>query len=263
MPDLTALQWVLASAAALMIGFSKTGVPGFGMLAVPVLAVAFGGRPSLGIMLPMLLLADLFAIAWYRRHARWDVLRSLAIWVVLGVTLGSGTLWLMSGATTGPDWPGAAIGVLVLAMLALHLWRRSRSGPACGTRTMGAHMAGLSAGFATTVSNAAGPITTLYLTSAGLDKDEFMGTSAWFYLVFNALKVPIYLMLAAVTVAPPLLTVQTLATDLALVPAIVAGAFVGKRVLPVLSQRIFEDIVIALAGAGALKLLWDFLGGLA
>jgi uncharacterized protein len=241
-----------------MIGFSKTAVPGFGMLSVPVLAMAFGGRGSLGTMLPMLIVADLFAIAWYRRHARWDLLLGLASWVFVGAGIGAATLWIMSQHPKGPDWPGFAIGWLVLVMLAFHIYRRRGDGGAAALKRMGNPVAGVSAGFATTVSNAAGPITTLYLSSAGLDKNEFMGTSAWFYFFFNLLKVPIYLIVGFFAAAPALITPTTLGINVAVAPGIVAGAILGRLVLPVISQKAFEDGVIGLAGLASLKLLWDF-----
>ena len=85
-------QWILGGTAALMIGVSKTGVPGIGILVVPLLASVFGGRPSVGIMLPMLILADCFAGVWYRRHAQWDKLVRLLPWVVAGMAIGAATL---------------------------------------------------------------------------------------------------------------------------------------------------------------------------
>ena len=39
-------------------------------------------------------------------------------------------------------------------------------------------------------ANAAGPVMTLYLSAAGIDKRRFVGTSAWFFLIVNLAKVP-------------------------------------------------------------------------
>ena len=72
-------QWILGGVAALFVGISKTGVPGAGILVVPLLAAVFGGRPTVGIMLPMLIFADCFAVAWYKRHAQWDKLAKLFV----------------------------------------------------------------------------------------------------------------------------------------------------------------------------------------
>jgi hypothetical protein len=53
------------------VGFSKTGIAGLGMLIVPLMANVFAGKASAGALLPMLLFGDVFAVAWYRRHAQW------------------------------------------------------------------------------------------------------------------------------------------------------------------------------------------------
>jgi uncharacterized membrane protein YfcA len=107
-------QWAIGAGAAAFIGVSKTGVPGVGILVVPMLAYAFGGRPSVGIMLPMLIFADCFAVAWYRRHAQWDKLIKLLPWVVAGMVLGSTALWIVGEINTSKDILGIIIGILVL-----------------------------------------------------------------------------------------------------------------------------------------------------
>jgi uncharacterized membrane protein YfcA len=78
--DLNTLQWVLLALSGLLIGMAKTGLSGFGMMVVPILANAFGGRPSVGLLLPILIFADVFAVSWYNRHADWKhVLRLIAL----------------------------------------------------------------------------------------------------------------------------------------------------------------------------------------
>ena len=47
---------------ALLLGMAKTGVHGAGLLSVPLLAIAFGGKISSGLMLPMLVIADVFGV---------------------------------------------------------------------------------------------------------------------------------------------------------------------------------------------------------
>ena len=40
------------------------------------------------------------------------------------------------------------------------------------------------------VANAAGPVMSLYLLTARLDKLKFLGTAPWFFLLVNLFKVP-------------------------------------------------------------------------
>ena len=51
-------QFAMIVAAALLVGFSKTGIGGVVMIVVPLLAAVFGGKASTGILLPMLIIGD-------------------------------------------------------------------------------------------------------------------------------------------------------------------------------------------------------------
>ena len=90
---LTPEQWIIGIIAALIVGFSKTGMPGVGILMVPLMAVVFGGRLSVGATLPLLIFGDVFAVLFYHQHARWDKLRELIPWVLLGIAAGTALLW--------------------------------------------------------------------------------------------------------------------------------------------------------------------------
>ena len=89
LPDLTPLQWTVAAVAAVSIGIAKTGVPGFGIFAVPLFALLVGDAVgSAGWLLPLLIVADLFAVAYHRRHAQVGRLVELIPWVLVGMVLG-------------------------------------------------------------------------------------------------------------------------------------------------------------------------------
>jgi uncharacterized membrane protein YfcA len=107
---------------------------------------------------------------------------------------------------------------------------------------------GLLAGFGTTVGNAAGPVMSIYLIARGLEKRQFMGTWAWFFFIVNTSKLPIYARLG-------MITSETLRFDVFIVPAAVVGALVGRRVFNLLPQRVFNPLVLTLAGVAAVRLL--------
>src|SRR5262245_46682017 len=90
MPDLLWWQWLLGAAAAFCVGVGKTGVPGLGILVVPMMVLAIGdARQSDGWLLPILCIADVFAVVWWRRHAEASRLFSLAPWVLMGMIGGA------------------------------------------------------------------------------------------------------------------------------------------------------------------------------
>ncbi len=254
---LTPAQWVFGIVAALVVGLSKTGLPGIGILVVPLMAFVFGGRLSVGATLPMLICGDVFAVLWYRQHARWDKLSELIPWVLVGIAAGTGLLWYTGVQGSQTDWLNVIIGVLVIAMLGLSLARMRWGDRLVPTTRAGVGGTGALAGFSTTASNAAGPIMSIYLTGMGLDKHQFMGTTAWYFFIFNLTKLPIYLVLSLVLPSKPMVSPDTLAFDLAVVPIIVLSAFAGKLLLPRISQNVFNLLVLVLAGAAAFKLILD------
>ena len=253
--DLELWQWLLGMSAAFLVGLSKTGVPGVGILVVPLLASTFDGRQSIGIMLPMLIAGDVFAVWWYHAHAQRDKLVGLLPWVVAGVGIGAGALWVMGEAKTHVDIMNIVIGWLVLVMLGLYFLQRfwgERLTPKSRIGTVGT---GISAGFATTVSNAAGPIMTIYLTAMKLPKEQFMGTIAWYFFIINVSKLPIYFILTALNPRKPIITGSSLLFNLAVLPMIVLGVFLGKWLLPRMSQKTFDTAILALAAVAAVKLV--------
>lgn len=251
----THLQWVIGLSAALFVGISKTGVPGIGILVVPLLAYGFGGRLSAGVMLPMLIVGDIFAVSWYRRHAQWDKLVYLLPWVVVGMGFGTWAL-LAIGKSRAADPTNLMIGILVLVMLALHLLKNRLGERFQPTSPIGVAGTGMAAGFSTTVSNAAGPVMQMYMAAHKLSKEVFMGTIAWYFLIINVSKFPIYVILTRIEPQKPIVTSESLMFNLAVCPAIILGVFIGKWMLPRMSQKKFESTVIVLAALGALNLIF-------
>lgn len=243
-------QWALAAVCAFLNGLAKTGIPGLGILPVVLMLwVIPDGRLSGGAVLPMLCLADLFAVRYYRHHARWDQIARLSPWVGVGLVAGSLTLWLMPAG----DLLDRLMGGLLLAMITLQGVRLYRGDPPIPHRWFLAAFFGIVAGFATTVANAAGPVMSLYLLSMGLAKDQFMGTGAWFFLIINLVKVPLFLI--PDQAGHGRITADTLLLDLWVAPLIVAGALVGRAVFARLKQQAFAWMVLILAGLGTIRLV--------
>jgi uncharacterized membrane protein YfcA len=237
--------YLLAIAAAVLVGLSKTGVPGVALLAILLMAQAFAGRETLsvGAILPVLLVGDVLAVTFYRRHAQWGKLVGLLPAVLAGMVPAVVLLGRLDDA-----YFKLILGTMILGLLGLELGRKwLRLGTARHHWGFTLVM-GLLAGFGTVLGNAAGPVMTIYLVGRGLDKQEFMGTWAWFFLIVNTLKVPIYGDLN-------MITAETLRLDLLLLPAVLGGALVGPRLFRVIPQRLFDALVLLLAAAAGVHLI--------
>lgn len=248
-------QLALGALAAFIVGFSKTGVPGTGIVMVPIMAAAFGGRLSVGATLPMLIFADCFAVAFYRAHAQWSHLKKLAPWVVLGIVAGTWFLKYLGEHPAAHDPLNPIIGTIVLLMLGLSLLRGKLGDRLHPTSTGGVVATGTLAGFTTMTSNAAGPIMQIYLASANMEKLHIMGTTAWYFFIFNLLKVPFLVYVSLDNPSKPLITAETLQFNLWMLPVLLAGALVGKWSLPHIPRKAFTNLILFLAFLGAVKLL--------
>ncbi len=246
--DLNAVGWLLVGLCAFLVGVSKTGLPGLGILIVPLMAMALPqhARESTGIMLGMLILGDVFAATYYRRIAEWKHVLRLLPSAFLGIVAGWGIMQFVTD-----DQLKRLIGLIVLGMLAVHVWRmRLRSEEeAVPAQWWFAATLGFVAGVTTMMANAAGPVMVVYLLAMRLPKLAFVGTSAWFFFAVNWLKVPFSAQLA-------LTTVDSAKLGLLMLPLIVAGSVAGIFVLHRLPQKVFNGLIQLLAAAAAIKLLF-------
>lgn len=245
MYDLSWLGWGLLLLCGFLVGMSKTGIPGIGILAVPVMASILPARASVGVVLPMLIFADLFAVAYYRRHAVWSHLVRIMPWAFAGIVLGYLTMDKIDD-----NHFSFLIGAIVLAMLIIQWIRTGRAEDDSSVPAFWwfAALMGLAAGFSTMVANAAGPIMALYLLAMHLPKKKFVGTRAWYFLIMNWVKVPFSANLG-------LINADSLRLNLLSAPAIAAGAFAGIVLLRYIPQKFFTAIVFVLAAAAAAVLI--------
>jgi uncharacterized protein len=234
--------------AVFLYGVSKTAMPVAGVLAGPLLAAALGATVASGLMVPLLVLGDLFALARYRQHADWGLIRRLVPGVLLGFVITAILFRVLPVAALG-----RIIGVLILASLALEVWRRRSEGADHRdlepmTSRAGIAFFGTLAGMTTMAANAGGTAMTLYLVKMRVSMLAFMGTSAWFFFVLNIIKVPIIGGLGFITR-------ETLVADLWLAPILVLGALAGVALFKRMNERVFTTVALALSGVAAIWLI--------
>ena len=242
--DLTTLQWVLLGVSGLLIGMAKTGLSGVGLMVVPILANAFGGRPSVGLLLPILIFADVFAVVWYNRHAQWKHILRLLPFAIIGILLATIVGKNISDATFNH-----LLAALVITGIVILIWRdlRSEKMKIPKSKWFAASL-GSVGGFATMIGNAAGPVMALYLLSMRLPKNIYIGTGAWFFFIINLSKVPLHIW------SWKTITAESFILDLFVIPAIAFGAFLGIWVVKLLPEKAFRIIVIATTLLSALLL---------
>ncbi|MCK5465712.1 MAG: sulfite exporter TauE/SafE family protein, partial [Bacteroidales bacterium] len=208
-----------------------------------LLASVFGGRPSVGLLLPILVFADVIAVSYYNRHAEWKYILRLLPWALIGVGAG-----VLIGQVISDIVFNRLLAVVVLTGIVLMIlqdMRKKASVPDYWWFAMGL---GLLGGFATMIGNAAGPIMALYLLSMRLPKNIYIGTGAWFFFIVNVFKVPFHVGIWKT------ITVQSLLFDVLMIPAIAIGALLGIWLVKFFPEKAYRIFIIATTLFSALLL---------
>jgi uncharacterized membrane protein YfcA len=273
LPDLSAASWTLVVVAALVVGFSKSALPGAGSVAAGMFALAMPAKESTAALLLLLILGDMTALWMYRREPDKRTLVRLIPSVIVGLVVGAVFLNFAGG-----DVVRRAIGVILIALVGVTVWRRRPRRKAGGAADGGdsgtgqdrepeaGHEAtsdapaepavgrigrlgyGALGGFTTMVANAGGPVMSMYFLAMRMPVMTFLGTSAWFFAIVNILKLPFSASLG-------LFTVPHLLMDLVLAPLVIIGSVVGRKIAPHVPQQVFDKAVLALTVISSLALL--------
>ncbi len=239
------LGWIALCIAALGIGITKSGFSGFSMVHVILFASVFGAMESTGIVLPMLIAGDVFAMLLYGKHANWTYVRRMFPPTMLGVVLGWLLMMVLDGRFYRPLIGAIILGLVILQII--RLWREDWLSDL--PHSVGfAWSMGCLVGLTTMLANAAGPIFGLYLLAIAVPKMEFVGTAAWFFLLLNLIKIPFSWGLG-------LIRLDTLALNVMLMPLIAIGLWIGTSLVKCIPQKLFDSLVLVFTGCASIRML--------
>jgi uncharacterized membrane protein YfcA len=237
--------WTVALLAAVLVGMGKGGMPVVGMLSVPVLALAISPVAAAGLLLPVYVVSDMFGLYAYRHAFDKRVLAIMIPGTTLGVVLGYYTASVVS-----EDWVTVLIGVIgVVFALNLLIRRRAVVEPRRAEVGPGIFW-GTITGFTSFVSHSGGPPYQVYTLPLGMQKAVFAGTSTIAFAYVNAIKLIPYYMLGQIN----LLSLEKAAL---LMPAAAAAVFAGVKLVKVLPEKLFFQLVTWALLAVSIKLIWD------
>jgi uncharacterized membrane protein YfcA len=225
-----------------------------GIVAVPLMAVALPADRTIGVLLPVLIVADVFSVNHHRGKQSNPHLKWMVTGAVIGIVLGTALLAYLryaQGRAVLEQTLNIMIGGLCLLFVALQVYRmtggrvpRLPQTPAAG------RSAGLLAGFVSTLMHGAGPVMSLYLLEQRLPKAALVGTAVMFIFVVNVLKLPTYLGLS-------LIDPQTLVQSLWCVPLVPLGTWAGLWMHRRISEQAFTIVMYSGAAAAAGHMLYQ------
>lgn len=236
------MSWLVAL-ACLLLGFNKAGVAGtLGPFVTVIMVLAMPANEAVGLLLPMLIAADSFALAAYWRKWETKLLWPLLAAAVIGIALGTFVI-----SNISEEALRRLIAVALLAFAVIYVRQRGVQIPQRHHRGW-AMAAGTTAGFASAVAHAGGPPIIVYLMGVGLEPKRFVATSVGLFAMINIIKVPGYLLAGLMDGD---LIVSTMWGWL-LIPV---GVLLGRLLVGRVNKVVFERITMVLLVAGALALL--------
>jgi uncharacterized membrane protein YfcA len=239
------LFYAVAVPAVILVGLAKGGFVGaLAMLGVPLMALVISPVQAAGIMLPILIAMDVFALWSYRGVYDLANLKIVIPAAIVGIFIG----WL-TAAYVSEGHVRLIVGIIAL-LFTLDYWIGWRAQEAAGTSAAKGGFWGAAAGFTSFVSHAGGPPLQMYLLPQKLQPRLFVGTCVIFFTTVNWIKVIPYAALGQ-------FDTTNLATSVVLAPLAPLSILTGAWLVKKLNMEVFYRLAYFAIFAISLKLIWD------
>ena len=239
--------WIVYFGCAILIGMSKSGIQNIGTLTVPLFAMLFGAKLSTGIVLILLIIADLLAVVYYRKKFIWAEVAKLLPLACVGLLVG-----LTLGVYIDDKVFKIIIGICILISITFMLLLSKASEAAQDkivSKRWYAPLFGWILGFSTMVGNAAGPALSVYMLSKRMDKLTFAATSAWFIFILNVVKVPLQIFVWNN------LSWNGLYLNALAIPFVLIGFYSGIKIISILPEKSFRAMIQLLVIVSSILLI--------
>jgi uncharacterized membrane protein YfcA len=241
---LSTTQWIAVFFAVFLLGLAKSGIKGIGIIIVVIMALVFGEKASTGVLLTLLISADILAVIYYNRHAQWHFIIKLMPWMVIGVLVG---VWM--GNDISEDLFKKMMAVIIIGSVILMFYFENKKSIAIPNNLWFSSSAGFLSGFSTMIGNLAGPISNIYFLAMRLPKNEFIGTAAWMFFIINVFKLPFHILVWKT------INKETLVLNSVMIPVLIIGFYLGVRIVKMISNINYRRFILIATAIGGLILL--------
>ncbi len=246
--ELNFLFFISVVPAIILYGIAKSGLGGsISLISVPLMTIVMPLNQALAVILPILIFSDIIAVYRFRKEFDSLILFIMVPFAAIGIIIGSFTFSYFS-----EDLLKLIVGIMGFLFAGHYfLFKKKKITPIKRNSLKGA-VCSMIAGFTSFSVHAGGTPTSIYLLPLRLKKEIYVGTRIVFFTFVNLIKLPLYIYLSMVNL-------ETFSQSLALIPLAVVGIFIGYKILKVIEENLFYNIIYALIFLTSSKLIYDYI----
>jgi len=237
--------FLIATLSAFLLGIAKAGVKGISALIVTGLAIVYGAKESTGILMPLLICGDIFAVSYYKKFVKWRYIIKLIPWMIFGVLIG-----VITGNNISEKIFQYGMALIIIFSVSLMYYWDTRKNNEIPNNLIFASSMGVLAGFTTMIGNLAGAFLNIYFLAIRLPKNEFIGTSAWLFFIINVFKIPFHIFFWET------ITIRSFLISVKLVPFVIIGLLVGVFTVKKIRNDNYRKLILILTAIGGFAILF-------
>ena len=241
-----AFFWTLITLSAIFVGMGKGGLPVVATLGVPSLSLIMSPVAAAGLLLPVYIVSDIFALSAYRRDFNREVLKIGIIGMSFGVIIGGMTAHIVV------EWMVTAlIGMMgfIFAVNQLFFKKSDNEIPQTINNNKGYFWCTI-AGFTSFISHIGGPPWQIFTIPLQMKKTVFVGTSVIVFSYCNAIKLIPYMWLGQINI-------ESVKISLFMMFPASLAVFAGIRIVKIIPEDVFFKIITWALMSISIKLMWD------
>ena len=243
------LIFVLAVVPAIILyGIAKSGLGGsISLISVPLMTLVMPLTQALAIILPILIFSDIVAVYRFRKEFDFSTLKLIVPFAGIGIFIGSLTFSYFS-----EDILKFIVGLMGFFFTAHYFLLKKNKKEQSKKNFLKGSICSAVAGFTSFCVHAGGTPTSIYLLPLRMKKEIYVGTRVIFFTFVNLIKLPFYLHLS-------MLNLETFKQSMILLPLAILGIYIGYKLLKIIDENLFYNILYILILITSSKLIFDFL----
>jgi uncharacterized membrane protein YfcA len=246
--ELNFLFFITVIPAIILYGIAKSGLGGsMTLISIPLMTIVMPLNEALGIVLPILIFSDFIATYKYRKEFDLSTLKLMVPFAAIGVVIGSLTFSYFS-----EELLKFIIGLMGFLFAGHYFFLKKNKEAKSEKNFLKGGICSTISGFTSFCVHAGGTPVSIYLLPLRLKKEIYVGTRIIFFTFMNLIKLPFYINLSMTNFV-------TFKQSVVLFPVAFIGILIGYKLLKIIDEKLFYNILYALILVSSTKLIFDFI----